>query len=161
MVGFRVRKNDNHWKCFANLLEICRIVFSPTISNFDLMNLGDIISDFLQGYKYHFKGRIVYKMHNLVHYPMYIGQLGPLIAVWCMRYEGKRAYFKALQRNIRNFINILWTLSYCHQEWMCSKFANSNGKYLSFEVTFSPKKILNLDQVSYNGQKASLLGLTM
>ena len=36
---------------------------------------------------------------------------GPLVHVWCMRYEAKHSYFKQLVRVTENFKNMLKTLS--------------------------------------------------
>jgi hypothetical protein len=127
-------------KNFKILLEICRTVFSPSVSDFDLMLLESNVYDFLSTFKECYPTeRITYKMHCLVHYVRYICQLGPLGQVWCMRYEGKHAYFKSLQKKIGNFTNPAWTLSYRHQISKCQRMISCNGKMLSFQVTFPGK----------------------
>ncbi|KAL1472342.1 hypothetical protein MTO96_039402 [Rhipicephalus appendiculatus] len=55
------------------------------------------------------------KMHYLVHYPRIIAELGPLTQFWCMRFEAKHQYFKALASRTMNFKNICKTLAQRHQ----------------------------------------------
>lgn len=88
----------------------------------DLVRLDLLIDDFLHSFKLCFQRRITPKMHHLVHYSDYIKKMGPLLSVWCIRYEAKHAYFKQLMRSIRNFINIPLTLSMWHQQWQCNRF---------------------------------------
>jgi hypothetical protein len=96
-----------------------------------------LIAEFLAAFKECWPSRqLIPKMHHLVHYPRYIRDNGPLGAVWCMRYEAKHAYFKSLQRAIGNWINVPWTLSYRHQQWMCQKLKSPNN-FFAFETKFS------------------------
>ena len=44
---------------------------------------------------------------------------GPLVHMWCMRYESKHSYFKNLARVVGNFKNILKTLAVRHQRYVC------------------------------------------
>lgn len=64
-------------------------------------------------------------------------RLGPLTGSWCMRYEAKHHYFKKLSTIIGNFMNLPYTLSMRHQQWMCYK-SNSSG---NFESSFLEKGI--------------------
>ena len=98
MVGTKVKRGDVVWKCLTNLLKICRIIFSNSSTNLDILNLSSFIYEFLVGYKRCFKRRITYKMHNMVHYPRFIQEYGPLGALWTMRFESKHAQFKSIHR---------------------------------------------------------------
>ena len=111
MIGAVVPKKYFYWKTFLILQQIFRIGFSCTVSNNDLMELDSLMSCFLKSFKKYFKRKIFFKMHNLVHYPRYISELGPLCTVWCMRFDGKHAFFKSLQNRTRNFKKL--PLYYC------------------------------------------------
>lgn len=54
---------------------------------------------------------------------------GPLVHIWCMRYESKHSYFKQLARITGNFKNIQKTLAYRHQRYMCYQLYQAE-KYL-------------------------------
>ena len=137
MVSSRIEPSDPVFKNFKILLEICRTVFSPSVSDFEfILQYHDFLSAFKKCYP---TERITYKMHCLVHYVRYIGQLVPLDQVWCMRYKGKHAYFKSLQKKIGNFTNPARTLSYLHQKSKCKRMISCNGKMLSLQVKFPGK----------------------
>ena len=51
----------------------------------------------------------------MVHYPTCLRMIGPLIHVWCMRYEAKHEYFGRLADCIRNYKNICKSLAKRHQ----------------------------------------------
>lgn len=118
MVGSKIDTSDPALHCYRLLLEICRLVFKTSLSTLQLSNLENFIADFLAAFKECFPSRrLIPKMHHLVHYPRFIREIGPLGAVWCMRYEAiKHAYFKSLQRRSGNWINLPWSLSYRHQQ---------------------------------------------
>ena len=54
MLGKKVSEKDKLWNCFLILLRICRIVFSDTETNFEVIMLGSHVSDFFKQYKKHF-----------------------------------------------------------------------------------------------------------
>lgn len=122
------------------LLQICRLLFKKEISQCEVLDLELLVGEYLSAFKECWPYRqFIPKMHHLVHYPRYIKEIGPLVAVWCMRYEGKHAYFKSLQRAIENWINIPWTLSYRHQQWMAGKMkSQSPHKFFSLKKKSTP-----------------------
>ena len=89
----------------------------------------------------------------MVHYPRYIRKFGPLGALWCMRYEGKHAYFKSLIRILGNFIDLPWTLAYRYQQWMCQRFHAAGNQFLTVGVTLSSKcRVTSITSLIYFGQ---------
>lgn len=116
MIGVSIPKLNSCWLCFTTLLEIIRLVFQNSISNLQISQLESLIENFLSLYKNSFKNNIIPKMHHLIHYPRMIGQMGPLTAYWCMRYEAKHKYFKQLQKKIDNFMNVPLTFAIRLQE---------------------------------------------
>jgi hypothetical protein len=161
MVGSLVNPEDEWWQNYCNLIRICQIVFSSTITNYDLLSLSSYIAEFLKGYKRCYPAhRITYKMHNLVHYPRFITELGPLSNVWCMRYEGKHAYFKSLQKRLKNWINLPYSLSYRHQQWICKRLSDCGENFLSFPVEISKKKkTVALSDLACRDEAARLVDL--
>ena len=141
MIGVKVTRNDPRWFCLTVLLEICRLIFLTSITSFQLNQLEFLIDEFLTDFKYNFGRRIIPKMHHLIHYPRIIREIGPLGAFWCMRYEAKHSYFKQLQRKIRNYINIPYTLSLRHQQWQCYHFARAGVEFLKIHVDSKSKKL--------------------
>lgn len=134
-IGAKIRKGDAHWELLITLLNICRVVFKDTVTSLELLQLSSNIDDFLTQFKTCFPtSQITPNMHHLVHYPRYIRLFGPLNAVWCMRYEGKRSYFKQVLHILGNFINVPWTLAFRHQQSMCKKILAAKGKSLTFQV---------------------------
>lgn len=99
-------------------------------------------------------------MHHMVHHPFYIKQLHqPLLPLWCMRFEGKNSYFKNVLRRINNFINVPWSLSYRHQQWMCHKISSSTGEFLKLDVMVLESEKISLKNYVYGGQVATHLKL--
>jgi hypothetical protein len=49
-----------------------------------------------------------------------------------MRYEAKHSYFKRLAMNIRNFINLPYSLAKRHQEGLCYHLQTPDGSASTF-----------------------------
>ena len=144
------------WKAFKNVSEICRIALSEMITSYDLLNLRWNIATFLIRMK-KLDVRITPKMHHLVHYPYYITLLGPLRQFWCMRFEGKHAYFKTVARTTGNFINVPKTLGKRHQYWLTHQLTKKEG-FLRQEIAFSrSSKRVVFTTLEYWGQIASVV----
>lgn len=160
MIGNFIGESDPVWHCFTTLLQISRLIFLESISDFEIVKLGLLIEEFCVDYKVHFfqsykrddpksklKCSIIPKMHHLVHYPRFIKLLGPLHSFWCMRFEAKHSYFKQLQRKIKNFIDPPYTLFKRHQQWQCSQFRSAVEMLLQSPILTSPYKVRLLDAV--------------
>lgn len=65
----------------------------------------------------------------MIYYPRCIGKIGPLIHMWCMRFEGKHHFFK---KSVKNFTNITKTLVKKHQNQLAFHFENFYFKKLQF-----------------------------
>lgn len=160
MIGNFIGESDPVWHCFTTLLQISRLIFLESISDFEIVKLGLLIEEFCVDYKEHFfqsykrddpksklKCSIIPKMHHLVHYPRFIKLLGPLHSFWCMRFEAKHSYFKQLQRKIKNFIDPPYTLFKRHQQWQCNQFRSAVEMLLQSPILTSPYKVRLLDAV--------------
>ena len=65
------------------------------------------------------------KFHYVVHYATMMARYGPLRDLWCMRYEAKHQYFKALSKSLGNFINIALSLASRHQMKQAYRFSGN------------------------------------
>lgn len=72
-------------------------------------------------------GRITPKFHNLVQHPSQIRKHGPLRHLWCMWFEAKHQYFKAVASQLHNFKNVAYSLVKRHQMRLCWKLTASNS----------------------------------
>lgn len=106
MIGSVIPIDYPVWVCYADLLEMTRLIFKTSITLMEIEMLEFLISDFLTTFKDCFKRKLTTKMHFLVHYPRQIRLFGPLGCFWCMKYEAKHSYFKKLSHSIRNYINL-------------------------------------------------------
>ena len=124
-----VTTDSRHWECFSSLLEIMGIVFSTRISLETIVYLRSAIKNHLLLFKTAFPDApIIPKQHFLVHIPSQILKFGPLIRSWCMRFEGKHAYFKELAKKIKNFKNIPYSLAQKNQKVVCAEHMNVDDK---------------------------------
>ena len=105
--------------------EIMMHAFSRCISRQDLDYYAQKIKVLYQLMKEHFSHiRITPKFYYLLHYPSMTAKFEPLRNLWCMRFEAKHQYFKALASNIGSFRNITFTLATRHQLSHCYNFSN-------------------------------------
>ena len=159
MIGSQVPVTDPKWQCFTDFLEICRLIFSTSISQHQIRMLESMISEFLTNFRIAFPNKnLIPKMHFLIHYPRYIRMYGPLMAYWCMRYKAKHSYFKGLTRAIGNYKNLPLTLSFRHQQWQCMNF-NSSKPYLSLNIELPRFKENFLSTFNCSGAVAQLFSL--
>lgn len=112
------------WKIVRLLLRIMQIVFSPIITPGMTTELEWLIEEHHAIFISEFKRGLIPKHHFMIHYARIIRIMGPLISLWCMRFEAKHNYFKNLVHKFHNFKNITKTLAEQHQrymfyEWKC------------------------------------------
>lgn len=100
---------------------------APVIDKSWLSYLYEIINEFCNRLKEVPNFKFIPKLHYLVHYPRLIQKYGPLIRLWCMRFEAKHQYFKKIANSSRNFRNISWTLAKRHQMLQCYERCGEKG----------------------------------
>lgn len=114
--GDLFENNDSVWHLLLLLLQIVYIVFSPHITEGMVCFLKHLITDHHNLFKTIFPTkRLIPKHHFLVHYPSCIRKIGPILHVWCMRFEAKHNFFK---RSVKNFKNVTKTMVNAHQSHM-------------------------------------------
>jgi len=128
--GDLVERNNSFWNLLLLLLQIVNIVFSPVVTNGMTYYLKHLINDHHKLFKYLFpEKRLIPKHHFMIHYPRCIRKIGPLLHVWCMRFEAKHNFFK---RSVKNFKNITKTLVKRHQRQLAYHWENLNFQRFEF-----------------------------
>lgn len=135
---------ENKWDMIDLLLRIINICFAPVIP-FESVDLLEILI-----HDHHSKvkefGHLLPKHHIIVHYPRAIRSMGPLLHIWCMRFEAKHGYFKDLVHKLKNFKNIPYTLALRHQMLMRTSWKNYSFTY---DVIHGPTKIFSINDYEY------------
>lgn len=67
MVGEYVPQDDDHWKCFVNLLRILTVATAFEVSEDDIAMLAVLIEDYLQQFTTLYPGQTTPKIHYLMH----------------------------------------------------------------------------------------------
>lgn len=119
-------KVDRHLKVILMLIRICLLCFAHRLPGNAPNILKDNIHDhhtlFIELYG---NDAMIPKHHLLIHYPMVMEQMGPLVLQWTMRFEGKHAFFKLAASNAHNYINICKTLSRKHEFYFANKYSEN------------------------------------
>lgn len=120
MIGDFVPENEIVWEFLLILKDIVDIVLSPVISIDYISYLSDLLNEHHNLFKEIFKdAKLKPKHHFLVHYPKLILEFGPLVHLWCMRFEAKHLYFKRVAQISKNTKNLPLTLAQRHQQLQC------------------------------------------
>lgn len=128
--GDVVDRDDRYWSLRLLLIQILNIVFSPIITNGMTYYLKHLIREHHQLFRDLYPDKkLIPKHHLMIHYPQCIRKIGPLIHVWCMRFESKHNFFK---RSVRNFKNITKSLVKEHQKQLAYHWENFNFQRLQF-----------------------------
>ena len=113
LFGDIVPAENRHWSLLLLLLQIMNILFSPSLTLGMTVYLKNLILDHHKLFKCLYPHRnLIPKHHFMIHYPSSIRKIGPLLYVWCMRYEAKHKMFKDY---FKNFKNITKSLAKRHQ----------------------------------------------
>jgi len=116
-------------KLYALAHEVIMYTFARCVSRKDLEYLQQKIESLLLYLKENFPNfHFTPKFHYMLHYPMLMAQYGPLRDLWCMRYEAKHQYFKAVASTLGNFINIAFSLAGRHQMLQCYQFSSKEAE---------------------------------
>ncbi len=128
--GDLVNTDNGYWNLILLLIQIVSIVFSPVVTQGMTFFLKHLISDHHKLFKSMFpERRLIPKHHLMIHYPRCIRKVGPLIHMWCMRYEGKHNFFK---KSVKNFKNITKTLAKKHQHQLAFHWESFYFKRFQF-----------------------------
>lgn len=114
-------EQDNVWKMYLSLRELCSLVCAPALSLGQVAQLETSIEDYLQLRILCFPNEKLRPKHEYVyHYPALMEHFGPLEHLWTLRFESKHAYFKNIIRRVMNFKNVDYTLAEKHELMQCT-----------------------------------------
>ncbi|XP_058851954.1 uncharacterized protein LOC131699402 isoform X2 [Acipenser ruthenus] len=135
--------DDPHYTFIKELVEITHIAFSPCVCVTTLACLRVLIKEHLKHFKQLFPHlSIIPKQHYLLHIPKLISEFGPLVHVWCMRFEGKHSYFKRLAKQ-QNHINICKSLAERNQKKELRESLSKQHPLFSNEREVGSCKVVN------------------
>lgn len=130
ILGDIVNRNDSYWNLLLLLIQIVNIVFSPVVTYGITYYLKHLIHNHHKLFKFLFpQKRLIPKHHFMLHYPRCIRKIGPLLHVWCMRFEAKHNFFK---RSVKNFKNLTKSLVKQHQRQLAYYWENFNFERFEF-----------------------------
>lgn len=117
-------RNNSHlkeiWVCVTSLLKVVEIMHSYKLNDKHIQILKIEISTHLSSIKIHFKVHLRPKHHFMLHYPLQIQTMGPIVYLSMYRFESKHQQIKRFIGDNRNFRNINKTLAIKTQQISCN-----------------------------------------
>lgn len=96
-----------NWNLLLILLHIINSVFSPVVTYGMTVFLKHLISEHHQLFKLVYpQKRLIPKHYFMVHYPLCIRKIGPLLHFWSMRFEENKL-FKNMLKSFKNITKSL------------------------------------------------------
>lgn len=167
----------NKWKVILLLIEILKIVIAPKIPHNLLYNLSQLIKEHHQLLINECKVDLIAKDHLATHYPLIIRKMGPPRSYWTMRFESKNGYLKDLNRKLKNYKDLAYTLAVRHQKAMLSlwdhdfdlfsnapllkNFRSQNVASTNFEEIITTNLKISNSTIIYIGKSVQLRGATL
>lgn len=149
--GDLVQRDDKHWHLLMLLLQIVNIVFSPVLTEGITVYLKHLIVEHHRLFKYLFPAKnLLPKHHFMIHYPRCIRNVGPILHMWCMRYEAKHNFFKT---QLKSFKNITKTLAKKHQRYMALHWESFSQDRLAI----GPGKMVQVGELKEGSKIAAKL----
>lgn len=102
IIGDLIPKSDKYWGLYVSLRAIIDILLARSITTTDIEYLNILITEHLEIYIQLFGKILKVKFYNMLHYHRAIKRFGPLINIWCMRFEANHQKFKAYARITSN-----------------------------------------------------------
>lgn len=141
LFGDLVQAEDKFWHLLLLLLQLVNIVFSPVLSEGMTIYLKHLIADHHRLFKQLFPEiNLIPKHHFLLHYPRIIRNIGPVLHMWCMRYEAKHNFFK---KQCKNFKNITLCLARKHQNSLAMNF----DVFINERLILGPGKMVEISDL--------------
>lgn len=95
IVGYHIPLDDQCWKLYKYLRSQLHILLAPCITDADIQQFHETNILFNKLYIKLF-GKLKPTFHMLIHYPMLLRKLGPLVGIWMMRFESKHRQLKEI-----------------------------------------------------------------
>jgi len=146
IIGHKVPENNDFWNLYICLNKIVTVLLIPFFTSHCIEYLDALVTEHHQLYLYLFKDTLKPKHHFLLHYARVMKSVGPLINIWCMRYEAKHRQSKIAAHISSSRRNLPLTLAIKHQLKLCYRlFQNIDIKRrISFGKELSMQQISKL-----------------
>lgn len=142
--GDLIPEGHECWELFILVREIMSILFSNYITLDTCTLLRTVIEEHHSIFLNRFQQTFKPKHHHMIHYPYLLQKVGPLINLWCMRFEAKHKQSKSSANVVTSRINLPRTLALKHQLQFCNRLLRKNG----FENKITLGKSHNFENVS-------------
>lgn len=120
-IGDRIDKHDPVWQMVLQLIDLCRILSSPSTPKLSLVHIREKVHRYLQFRVHCFRHvKLRPKHHYLEHYIQMLERFGNLKRVETLPFERKHRFFKNTVYSRKNFINITKTMTEEHQMYISS-----------------------------------------
>lgn len=145
MLGDKIDEMCDEWELLLSIIDIFKIIMSPSISKSAIYVLKAMIDDhhrlFMQLFP---EASLTPKQHFLVHYPRALKHLGPLTQYSALRFEAMHRPFKQIASVSCNYQNIVKTLANRYQMARCYRSVSNQS--------------LDSQDINVSQQAAAMLG---
>lgn len=139
LIGDFIPRSDPIWYIYTLLRKIIDLITSTTLQEECCELIQTLVSEHNDLYIKYSKQHLRPKYHFLLHYHTMIKKFGPLINLWCMRFEAKHRISKISANTSSNRRNICKTLAIKQQLQLNNLFIEGS---LGNEIESSPSKDL-------------------
>lgn len=119
IIGDSVDEKDPYWLLYKYLRAMVDIILSPRITESLVKEFENRVPKF-NALCIKLFGSLKRKFHLLVHYARLFVEFGPLIFIWCMRFESKHRQLKAVANATSCSKNLLKTIAIKQMLKMCA-----------------------------------------
>ncbi|XP_030855542.1 uncharacterized protein LOC115929735 isoform X1 [Strongylocentrotus purpuratus] len=135
LIGSFIPRGNLHWSLILLLRTIVDVVFSDSVTEGLIIYLKHLIHEHHTLFRQVFPNvNLLPKHHFMVHYPMAMKKMGPLINLWSMRFEAKHSCSKRLAGVVGCFKDFCLTAAARHQVSHCSAWSQQGQGNPTAEV---------------------------
>lgn len=131
------------WTAIKSLLQIFFICYSSEFTRAQINKLRSEITLHLMALR-DLDLTFLPKHHIITHYPFIIEEMGPVVFMNMIRFDGKHKMLKSFMSNNSNFTNITYTIARKHQEHLSTVTDSYTVKFIVGETKNLSVKILNV-----------------
>ena len=112
IIGNDIPKKNKYWEWFLTLRKLIDCFLARTISKCVELEIEELVFFYLRQRRELFPNeKNLPKHHYLIHYARLIKNIGPLINVWCMKFEAKHRILKSYAKNCHCKTNLPLSLA--------------------------------------------------
>jgi len=146
IIGDLVPLDDSHWELYLTLRAIIDILNARSFTLQEVKYLQCLVTEHHEIYIRLFGNTLKTKHHNMLHYPRLMLRIGPLVNIWCMRFEAKHKESKIESHIITSRKNLPFTLAMKHQLKLNDRLLNEIS--LIDETLLGPS--ISIDSVCFH-----------